>query len=193
MTPFSSRITLKPSLAVWAFINNITWSRQEQLPQRQSRWWWSEHLWSWDAMAMASSSTHTHKHTQNGELNSRSWSLSIHWFLQLMCRPYLPSAKQNWLRVMTFLCLIGWFSHDSISDAIPEGVTFHRSCRKTDRKASSHNPQISESQQNQNHLEWSSGLLLHLWYLLRNCDPELVYMSSPERHTSTKGQSFQQF
>lgn len=135
-------------------------------------------------MATASSSTQTHTH--NGDVNS----VLDHFPLIFPCCLYLPSAQQNWFWVMTFLCLIGWFSHNSISDTIPKWVPFHSSCRKMDRKVENLNPNrlTSESQRNQNHLEWSSGLLLHLWCPLQNCDPELVYMFSPETHICTQRQ-----
>lgn len=96
---------------------------------------------------------------------------------------YLASAEQNWLWLMTFLHLIGWFSHDSVPDAIPEGITNHSSCRETSREVQRSNQSqwlTSESRQKQNYPEWSSGLRLHLWFLQQNCDPELVYMSLPE-------------
>lgn len=107
--------------------------------------------------------------------------------LYVWASPHLPCAEQDWFGMMTFLRLIGRWAKQSVSDPIPEGVSFHSAYMHRDTQSGYHSPSPQACSpmwaKGQNHLGWSSGLRLHLLFLLQSCDPELVYMCSPETQT----------
>lgn len=108
--------------------------------------------------------------------------------LYVWASPHLPCAEQDWFGMMTFLRLIGRWAKQSVSDPIPEGVSFHSAYMHRDTQSGYHSPSPQACSpmwaEGQNHLGWSSGLRLHLLFLLQSCDPELVYMCSPETQTA---------
>lgn len=105
-----------------------------------------------------------------------------------MCKPRLTSPVLKRMGLgwwHSFVWLDGWPSKASLIPSQKGSPSTAPTCTEIESGYHSPSPQACSPMwaKGQNHLGWSSGLHLHLLFLLQSCDPELVYMCLPEKQT----------